>query len=136
MGWSIGYDRKWRRDIGYGVPALCDHPGCGKDIDRGLAYVCGGEPYGGDHGCGLYFCSAHLWLTPRRPQRCARCVRGRKWFTPTPDTAVWLRHKLTDESWREWRDENPESVQAMEQSLAADAVARSADDQHEPSTRV
>src|SRR4051812_7048849 len=26
MGWSIGYDSNWQRDIGYGVPAFCDHP--------------------------------------------------------------------------------------------------------------
>lgn len=30
MGWSIGYDDKWFRDIGYGVPAYCDHPGYGE----------------------------------------------------------------------------------------------------------
>ena len=28
MGWSIGYDTNWKRDIGYGVPAKCDHPRC------------------------------------------------------------------------------------------------------------
>lgn len=28
MGWSIGWDSTWQRDIGYGVPALCDHPNC------------------------------------------------------------------------------------------------------------
>jgi hypothetical protein len=48
MGWSIGYDSKWKRDIGYGVPAPCDLPGCDKEIDRGLAFVCGTEPYGGE----------------------------------------------------------------------------------------
>lgn len=42
MGWSIGFDSNWNRDIGYGVPAFCDHPGCTAEIDRGLAYVCGG----------------------------------------------------------------------------------------------
>lgn len=54
MGWSIGYDSKWKRDIGYGVPAWCDHPGCIEEIYRGLSHVCGGEPYGGERGCGLY----------------------------------------------------------------------------------
>jgi hypothetical protein len=44
MGWSIGYDENWKRDIGYGVPAVCDHPKCNKIINRGLSYVCGGEP--------------------------------------------------------------------------------------------
>jgi len=50
MGWSIGFDSSWNRDIGYGVPAYCDHPKCSKKIDRGLSYVCGGEPYGGGGG--------------------------------------------------------------------------------------
>jgi hypothetical protein len=54
MGWAVGYDENWKRYIGYGVPAYCDHPKCNKEIDRGLSYVCGGEPYGGNDGCGLY----------------------------------------------------------------------------------
>ena len=59
MGWSIGYDEKWARDIGYGVPAVCDHPDCDARIDRGLSYVCcNQEPRGGE-GCGLYFCEKH-----------------------------------------------------------------------------
>lgn len=54
MGWSIGYDERWKRDIGYGVPATCDHPGCEEKIDRGLSCVCANQqPYGGEHGCGL-----------------------------------------------------------------------------------
>ena len=36
MSWSIGYDDNWDRDIGYGVPAYCDHPGCNEEIDRGF----------------------------------------------------------------------------------------------------
>ena len=28
MGWAIGYDSNWGRDIGYGVIAYCDHPDC------------------------------------------------------------------------------------------------------------
>ena len=114
MGWSIGYDERWRRDIGYGVPATCDHPGCGEQIDRGLAYVCGGEPYGGERGCGLYFCYAHLYLYARLPQLCERCApRKKEPFEPTPDVPEWVHHKLTDESWQEWRDENPEEVAAL-----------------------
>lgn len=60
MGWEIGYDHRWRRDIGYGVPAICDHPDCNEKIDRGLGSVCGGDPYGGEDGCGLFFCGEHL----------------------------------------------------------------------------
>jgi hypothetical protein len=76
MGWSIGWDSNWQRDIGYGVPAYCDHPNCHEHIDRGLSYVCGGEPYGGDEGCGLYFCSQHLFIERGHPQRCERCWDG------------------------------------------------------------
>jgi hypothetical protein len=82
MGWAIGYDTNWHRDVGYGVPAYCDHPDCQKIIDRGLSYVCGGDVYGGEHGCGLYFCEHHLFsgdfgLTCERctPANCKHCFR-------------------------------------------------------------
>lgn len=107
MSWSIGYDARWKRDIGYGVPAFCDHPGCTEEIDRGLAYVCGGEPYGGEAGCGLYFCGAHLLC---HPQLCERCAAGKEPFTPTPERREWIQHKLTDESWQQWRVANPDEV--------------------------
>ena len=78
MGWSKGYDNNWKREIGYGVEAVCDHPKCNKKIDRGLSYVCGGQPYGGEHGCGLYFCSEHLSYRDVRGvgfvQNCPRCL--------------------------------------------------------------
>lgn len=108
MGWSVGYDENWKRDIGYGVPATCDHPGCGKDIHRGLAYVCGGAPRGGDDGCGLYFCDEH-----RHPTRCENCCDGKVPFDPTPDTREWVEWKLTDPSWQRWRDENPDTVKDL-----------------------
>lgn len=114
MSWAIGYDERWSRDIGYGVPASCDHPGCGAEIDRGLSYVCGGEPYGGDRGCGLYFCSKHLLWSARLPQLCSRCKRSRDPYKPTADRPEWIEHKLTDESWRRWRHENQEKVASLE----------------------
>ena len=104
MSWSVGYDEDWQRDVGYGVPATCDHPGCGAKIDRGLSYVCGSEPYGGEHGCGLYFCAQHRHGSP---QRCLRCEAGQEPFGPTPDTPEWTHHKATHSSWAEWRKENP-----------------------------
>jgi hypothetical protein len=116
MGWQVGFDSRWHRDIGYGVPATCDHPGCGAAIDRGLAYVCGGEPYGGEDGCGLFFCGEHLFVGNHR-QMCERCLGFGPPFDPTPDTAEWTEWKLTDESWAAWRDENPETVKAMQASL-------------------
>lgn len=108
MGWSIGYDDKWNRDIGYGVPAWCDHPGCDAEIDRGLSYVCGGEPYGGDEWCGLYFCYKHLYFSNAgKYQVCARCEQGHRPFNASQDHPRWLCFKANDPSWKEWRAEHP-----------------------------
>src|SRR4051812_25982454 len=98
MSWSIGFDTNWNRDIGYGVPAWCDFPGCYEEIDRGLAYVCGGEPYGGDHGCGLYFCGEHHGrFSEEGSNLCERCERGQKPFKPSLDSDEWTEFKMTDE---------------------------------------
>jgi hypothetical protein len=114
MGWSIGYDSKWNRDIGYGVPSICDHPSCNKEIDRGLSHVCGDAPYGGERGCGLYFCVDHQ---VGKHQRCEQCTKRRKPFSPKPDTLEWLRWKLQDESWQQWRDENPAELADLQKRL-------------------
>lgn len=116
MTWSIGFDTKWHRDIGYGVPAVCDHPGCGAAIDRGLSYVCGGALHGGYSGCGLFFCGPHRM--PAGADRafvelCQACARGIAPFEATADVPEWITHKLTHESWQRWRDQNPEEVQRM-----------------------
>jgi len=108
MSWAVGFDPKWKRDIGYGVPAECDHPDCHKIIDRGLAHVCGGEPKGGDKGCGLYFCSEHL---SAGDQLCERCVSPDEDgqvvpFEPKPDVQAWIDHKATDPSWEKWRKDH------------------------------
>lgn len=117
MGWAIGFDPNWNRDIGYGVPAVCDRPRCGAAIDRGLGYVCGSEPYGGERGCGLYFCGYHLSgmrkVDDRYVEICGRCDKNRPPYEPTPDTAEWLNWKLTDESWAPWRQENPAQVERI-----------------------
>jgi hypothetical protein len=116
MGWAVGYDEKWKRDVGYGVPSVCDHPDCEAEIDRGLAYVCGGGPYGGGLGCGLYFCDKHLTYdfgcdADEIPQLCERCLAGDggRPFTPKPDTQAWLNHKENDPSWAEWRAKKTEA---------------------------
>jgi len=105
MGWAVGFDERWQRDIGYGVPSICDFPNCCRTIDRGLSYVCGGEPYGGDVGCGLYFCEQHRNYTRRGKSVCYRCSRGKAPFTPKPDLQSWLNHKATAPSWAAWRAE-------------------------------
>lgn len=139
MGWALGYDSMTNRDIGYSVVAFCDHPGCGTEIDRGLSYACGGEPYGGEGGCGLYFCSAHLGYTDTEEINdkiygsgvCERCAdfleKTDRWekdgshgrppvfdaFRPMSDHPLWTRHKLKDPSWAKWREENPELVKEL-----------------------
>lgn len=115
MGYSTGWDSNWKRDIGYGVPCLCDDPSCKEEIDRGLSYVCGGDAFGGERGCGLFFCSSHLfYYGPRLPQLCRRCRRpSGKPFAPKADVAEWIKHKLTDPSWAQWREESPDEVRAL-----------------------
>jgi predicted ribonuclease toxin of YeeF-YezG toxin-antitoxin module len=44
---------------------------------------------------------------------CERCCDGKEPFTPKPDIKEWVNWKLTDESWQDWRDENPEEVKRM-----------------------
>lgn len=108
MGWSIGFDEKWNRDIGYGVPAWCDHPDCNERIDRGLSYVCANaEPRGGE-GCGLYFCPEHKGCfvvdNEELNDCCERCFQGKEPFAPKPEHPEWLEFKATDESWAAWRE--------------------------------
>lgn len=60
MGYAFcGTDRNGR-EIGYGIEAACDLPECGKQIDRGLAFACGGEHGDGCYSCEKYFCEDHL----------------------------------------------------------------------------
>ena len=118
MSWAIGYDSHWGRDIGYGVPAECDQPECEEKIDRGLAYVCGGQPYGGEDGCGLDFCDGHLYHRQRDdatlgPQLCEYCQAGEVTpFAAKPDLQEWTDHKATDPSWAEWRAEQAQRAAA------------------------
>ena len=114
MGWSVG-EGKDGRDIGYGVPAICDHPACSKQIHRGLSFVCGMiNTDGEDRGCGLHFCTDHLRHSAKFGQLCYRCwPRAREPFTRKPDTREWVEHKLTDESWQEWRDTHSSEVAAL-----------------------
>lgn len=96
MSWAIGYSERHKRDIGYGVPAFCDHPGCNEEIDRGLGYKCEEEGC----GCEKFYCSTHLYDTGIHTHE-------------VPDTRIhpdWGRHLLTHESWGRWRKENPDEV--------------------------
>jgi hypothetical protein len=110
MGWSLGWDSNWSRDVGYGVPAFCDHPACEAEIDRGLAYVCRNqEPLGGS-GCGLYFCDRHR---PGNLGCCKRCAEGEEPFDPKPDHPRWIEHKETHPSWAEWRQQRDDKARLL-----------------------
>lgn len=50
-------------------------------------------------------------------------------FVPTPDVPEWLTHKLTDESWAIWRDENPQDVAEIVRQLEAIEKHMSIEDQ-------
>lgn len=80
MGWAhCGTDRQGR-EIGYSIPAVCDKEGCEQEIDRGLAYACGGMHGEGEFECEQYFCFKHLVyvVDPKRwkmsPQMCESCA--------------------------------------------------------------
>lgn len=108
MYWSIGYDEQWNRDIGFDVPGTCDHPDCKNDINRGMDYVCGGEPYGGESGCGLFFCDDHREVKTVAADEeaiplCSQCTAGKEPFKPTPDTEEWINYKQTSNYWAGWR---------------------------------
>ena len=84
MGWShCGTDSEGR-EIGYGIEATCDHPGCHAEITRGLSYACGGWHGETDFSCERYFCPDHLYFSTIEIDRevhpwgiefCEQCVR-------------------------------------------------------------
>lgn len=110
------------RHIGYGVPATCNHPGCGASIDRGMAPACHGpgaddvDPAEVDflpgEGCGMYFRGQH-----GAEGTCERCAKHLAPFDPTPDSLEWATHVLTDDSWEQWRREEPAWAERMRQIL-------------------
>jgi hypothetical protein len=44
-------------------------------------------------------------------------------YRPSADKPEWLLHKLTDESWQQWRDENPNEVARIRADLAAEVTS-------------
>jgi hypothetical protein len=66
------------KECGYFVDAVCEAPGCEAEIDRGVAYACGGEPGEFDDYCAGYFCHEHLVYTESdfgaNSQRCRPCA--------------------------------------------------------------
>lgn len=117
MGYAVYEDETARelgvtRWAGYGVPGVCDDPECDTEIGRGMGYRCE-RRYIEDadvqerevEGCGLHFCEEHL---------STGCSEEHATYTPTPDTPEWERHMLTDDSWEQWRTDNPGLVALMQ----------------------
>lgn len=73
MGWGYGVLPDGR-EVGYSVEAVCEAPGCGAEIDRGLGCLCG-TMHGQDdgEGCGHYFCGEHLFFGAPN-QMCGPCL--------------------------------------------------------------
>ena len=104
---------------GYGVPAYCEHPKCNEEIDRGFPYACGGEPFS-ENGCDRYFCGKHREYHCFNAgggrecvEVCERCDKRKSSFPYKPEHPDWVKHLLTDESWAEWRKNNPEEVKEL-----------------------
>lgn len=130
MGYKIGYQGKFKRFLGYGIPAICDHPGCETEIDRGMGHACyEGVPY--DSACGGFFCSEHhenyvypdeiedlhqeelnqLGLDPDEDYSDidgAVCCRHS--MEKHKEAATWINFILTDESWEKWREKYTEQT--------------------------
>lgn len=93
MGWShCGTDSEGR-EIGYGIEAMCDEPGCDAEIDRGLAYACGGM-HGSPPGCEGYFCPEHLVLGVDA-YLCERCKEKEMAEPLTSDELERIREQVT-----------------------------------------
>jgi hypothetical protein len=109
MGYQV-YEVKGNRFGGYGVPSICDHPDCDEEIDRGMSYCCGNDPRS-EYGCHQYFCPKHLQTIKVDEDQyvdvCERCAAGKEPFPIKPDTKEWTNHLMTDNSWCEWRKNNP-----------------------------
>lgn len=135
---------------GYGVPAVCEQPGCEAEIDRGISYACGGEPFS-EYGCDRYFCGKHChYSCPRELRKdeeecddecdenhievCARCRDGEAPFDYKPETKRWMYHMAHDFSWATWRSENPETVAEYLKALGDYKPPEDDDDTNEHET--
>lgn len=77
MGWSSGVNSEGEA-VGYAVEAACTS--CGKPINRGLAYTCGGlDGHSAVPGtCGRAFCEEHLFYGSDHTHEavCWECLQG------------------------------------------------------------
>jgi hypothetical protein len=89
MGWEFCGTDDDGREIGYGVAATCDFPGCAEKIDRGLAYVCG-TMHGGENGCGKYFCDKHNGPSKHDCECLKSCAAGEHFWYEVPASRCYV----------------------------------------------
>lgn len=139
MGYSVYFSDKNNRWQGYGVPAYCDHPDCNNVIDRGIGYVCC-DNQNHSASCGGFYCELHRYQMvyedeiqdmsdeelnglgiDSREERSQEddgiicCTHKPIESKEHPD---WLNHVLTDDSWDEWRNKNPEMTRKYQELLS------------------
>lgn len=119
MGYGYYTVGRAHRPAGYMVNATCDRRGCGEEIDRGLAYLCGETPHDewdDAPGCGRYYCEDHRgWVGPRGGCR----HRGSKaWgrtlsdLVPNPDGTIVCCDPIGHTGPHGWEREDPFSAPA------------------------
>ncbi|OTG87924.1 hypothetical protein [Acinetobacter sp. ANC 3813] len=62
MSYACYTSEKNGREQGHGVPAVCDHPDCTNEIDRGMGHLCFENP-NIEASCGGFYCSDHSDLS-------------------------------------------------------------------------
>jgi hypothetical protein len=83
-----------RIQAGYAVDAVCEEEGCTAEINRGLAYLCGKDPRGDDHGCSGYFCEEHLYGDNQCKRCSAKADEANRWVHPETGEEFDLRDRF------------------------------------------
>lgn len=132
---------------GYGVPAYCEHPDCDKEIDRGMAFACGGEPFS-ELGCDGYFCEDHREYYAYDSEQdgpcehdedclcpsvevCHACATGQPRYPYKQEHPRFIYHLVHDYSWAEWRNDKAEKVAALIRELGDYKPPKDDDDTQE-----
>ena len=100
----MGYGVYWAngRWQGYEIPAFCDYPGCKEEIDRGMGW----QHQEDEEEPPSVFCCLDHTLEPIE-----------LFEVEEKEHPEWLKHILTDESWKEWRNKEPEIVKKYKAML-------------------
>lgn len=106
MGYSVYWaNKRWQ---GYGVLAFCDFKDCTKEINRGMGFQNENDIQEVDEDGEIvkssppntFCCNDHSYSDPDEDCEINLNKEHPKWF----------KHVLTDNSWEQWRKENPETA--------------------------